>query len=124
MVSNTPPPRPSDPPAGQGFGTSTGLPTTGTTGAVEPQARPKRGARVPPRVIVTILILAATVWFILANRQDTKIKLWVPTVTAPMWLVLLVTFVVGMLLGLITPRLVRRRRTKAAARAAARSQAR
>jgi len=71
-----------------------------------------------------ILILAAAAWFILANTQDVKIRLWVPTVSAPMWLVLLVTFVAGMLLGLITPRLVRRRRTKAAARAAARSQAR
>jgi len=75
-------------------------------------------------VIVTIVILAAALWFIFANTQDVKIRLWVPTVSAPMWLVLLVTFVVGMLLGLITPRLVRRRRTKAAARAAARSQAR
>jgi len=100
------------------------LPPSGTTGAVEPQARPKRGARVPAKVIVTIVILAAALWFIFANTQDVKIRLWVPTVSAPMWLVLLVTFVVGMLLGLITPRLVRRRRTKAAARAAARSQAR
>jgi uncharacterized integral membrane protein len=124
MVSNAPPPRPSDPPAGQAFGTSTGLPPTGTTGAVEPQARPKRGVRVPPRVIVSLLILAAALWFIFANTQDVKIRLWVPTVSAPMWLVLLVTFVAGMLLGLITPRLMRRRRTKAAARAAARSQAR
>ncbi|HEY9482301.1 MAG TPA: LapA family protein [Micromonosporaceae bacterium] len=122
MVSNAPPPRPSDPPAGQAFGTSTGLPPTGTTGAVEPQPRPRRG--VPARLIVMILILAAAAWFILANTQDVKIRLWVPTVSAPMWLVLLVTFVAGMLLGLITPRLVRRRRTKAAARAAARSQAR
>ena len=124
MVSNAPPPRPSDQPAGQAFGTSTGLPPTGTTGAVEPQPRPKRGARVPAKAIVMIVILAAAVWFILANTQDVKIRLWVPTVSAPMWLVLLVTFVAGMLLGLITPRLVRRRRTKAAARAAARSQAR
>jgi uncharacterized membrane-anchored protein YhcB (DUF1043 family) len=37
-----------------------------------------------------------------------------------MWLVLLVTFAVGMLLGLITPRLMRRRRAKKAARAQAR----
>jgi uncharacterized integral membrane protein len=124
MVSNAPPPRPSDPPAGQAFGTSTGLPPTGTTGAVEPQARPKRGPRVPAKVIVSLLILAAALWFIFANTQDVKIRLWVPTVSAPMWLVLLVTFAVGMLLGLITPRLVRRRRTKAAARKAARSQAR
>jgi uncharacterized integral membrane protein len=124
MVSNAPPPRPSDPPAGQAFGTSTGLPPTGTTGAVEPQARPKRGVRVPPRMIVSLLILAAALWFIFANTQDVKIRLWVPTVSAPMWLVLLVTFAVGMLLGLVTPRLMRRRRTKAAARAAARSQAR
>jgi uncharacterized integral membrane protein len=124
MVSNAPPPRPSDPPAGQAFGTSTGLPATSTTGAVEPQTQPKRGARVPAKVIVALLILAAALWFIFANTQDVKIRLWVPTVSGPLWVVLLVTFVVGMLLGLITPRLMRRRRTKAAARAAARSQAR
>ncbi|HZD97527.1 MAG TPA: LapA family protein [Micromonosporaceae bacterium] len=124
MASNAPPPRPSDPPAGQSFGTSTGLPPTGTTGAIEPQARPKRRARVPAKVILTLLILGAALWFIFANTQDVKIRLWVPTVSGPMWLVLLVTFVVGMLLGLLTPRLMRRRRTKAAARAAARSQAR
>ena len=117
MVSNTPPPRPSDPPAGQAFGTSTGLPPTGTTGAVEPQTRPKRGARVPAKVIVALVILAAALWFIFANTQDVKVRLWVPTVTAPMWVVLLVTFAVGMLLGLVTPRLMRRRRAKAAARA-------
>src|SRR5258705_7378748 len=118
MVSNAPPPRPSDPPAGQAFGTSTGLRPTGTTGAVEPQARPKRGARVPAKVIVSLLILAAALWFIFANTQDVKVRLWVPTVSAPMWVVLLVTFAVGMLLGLVTPRLMRRRRrAKAAARA-------
>jgi uncharacterized integral membrane protein len=120
MVSNAPTPQPSDPTAGQPFGTPTGLPPTGTTGALEPQARPKRGARVPAKVIVTLVILAAALWFIFANTQDVKVRLWVPTVSAPMWLVLLVTFVVGMLLGLITPRLMRRRRAKAAARAQAR----
>ena len=117
MVSNAPPPRPSDPPAGQAFGTSTGLPTTGTTGAVEPQARPKRGARVPAKEIVTLVILAAALWFIFAHSQDVKVRLWVPTVSAPLWIVLLVTFAVGMLLGLIAPRYMRRRRAKAAARA-------
>lgn len=118
MASNAPPPRPSDPPAGQAFGTSTGLPPTGATGAVEPQARPQQRPRVPAKVIVTLVIVAAATWFILANTQDVKIRLWVPTVTAPMWLVLLVTFAVGVLLGLIIPRLARRRRrAKAAARA-------
>src|ERR1700755_224122 len=98
MVSNAPPPRPSDPPAGQAFGTSTGLPPTGTTGAVEPRARPQRGARVPAKVIVTLVILAAALWFIFANTQDVKIRLWVPTVSGPMWLLTLVNIVVDVLL--------------------------
>ena len=35
-----------------------------------------------------LVILAAALWFIFANTQDVKVRLWVPTVSAPMWLVI------------------------------------
>ena len=113
MVSNAPQPRPTDPPAGQSFGEPTGLTSTGV---VQQQQQQKRRTRVPAKLVFVAVILAAAIWFILVNRQDTKIKLWVPTVTAPIWLVLLATFIAGILLGLAMPRLMRRRRAKAAAR--------
>jgi uncharacterized integral membrane protein len=121
MVSNSPQPRPTDPTAGQSVGQPYGEPTGLTsTGAVQQQQQQKRGTRVPAKLVFVVVILAAAIWFILVNTQDTKIKLWVPTVTAPIWLVLLATFVAGVLLGLAMPRLMRRRRRKAAARAQAR----
>jgi uncharacterized integral membrane protein len=62
--------------------------------------------RVPPKLIVVLVILAIVLWFAFANTNDFKIKLWVTDVNAPVWLVLLCTFAVGV----ITGRLLRRRR--------------
>jgi uncharacterized integral membrane protein len=121
MVSNAPSPGPANNPGATSASDPLNMPTGyAPTGAVQPQVQPAAGAgrrrAVPAKAIAWLIILVAAVWFILANRQHADIKLWVPTVTAPVWLVLLITFAAGTLLGLTTPRLMRRRRAKAAAR--------
>jgi uncharacterized integral membrane protein len=63
-----------------------------------------REITVSPKVIVGGLITAAAVWFILVNRARVAIYVWVPKVTAPLWLVLLVTFAAGMLAGYLLHR--------------------
>ncbi|HEY7173288.1 MAG TPA: LapA family protein [Micromonosporaceae bacterium] len=102
MVSNAPPPRPTDATNTQPLGQ-----TDLTGGAVEQRQQVKH-RRVPGKLIVGVIVFAAALWFILANRQHADIRLWIPTVSAPVWLVLLVTFVVGILFGLV----LRRRRPK------------
>ncbi|HKE65477.1 MAG TPA: LapA family protein [Micromonosporaceae bacterium] len=102
MVSNAPPPRPTDPTTTQPFGQTTDF----STGAVQRQQRTRR--RVPGKLIVGLVVFAIALWFILANRQDANIRFWVHTVSAPVWLVLLVTFVVGIAFGFF----LRRRRPK------------
>jgi uncharacterized integral membrane protein len=81
-------------------------PTVGTSGAPA-----KRGPRISPRMILSVVILAIALWFIFANTRDMRIKLWVTDVTAPTWLVLLCTFAAGVIFGwLLTVRRRRRRR--------------
>jgi uncharacterized integral membrane protein len=52
--------------------------------------------KVSRKVIAAGVIVVAAVWFILVNRGRVSIYLWVPKVTAPLWLVLLITFAAGM----------------------------
>ena len=68
----------------------------------------RRGITVSPKIIGAGLIVIAAVWFIVVNRNRVAIYLWVPKVTAPLWLVLLITFAAGALTGL----LLRRRRKR------------
>jgi uncharacterized integral membrane protein len=69
-------------------------PATGTT-------TKRRGVTISPKLVGAAVIVVAAVWFILANTAKAHIRLWVPTVTAPMWLVLLVTFVGGLVTGML-----------------------
>jgi uncharacterized integral membrane protein len=62
-----------------------------------------------PRISTALLIVIAAVWFIIVNHGRVGIWLWIPRITAPMWLVLLLTFAAGMLTGLL---LRRRRRNR------------
>ena len=59
---------------------------------------------ISPKVITAAVIVVAAAWFILVNRSPVAIYLWVPKVTAPMWLVLLLTFCGGLLTGLLLRR--------------------
>jgi uncharacterized integral membrane protein len=82
--------------------TMAGAPSAGRTAGDTGGKR--AGVTVRPRVILAGLILVAAVWFIVVNRGRVKIELWVPTVTAPLWLVLLITFAAGMLTEVLLQR--------------------
>lgn len=62
------------------------------------------GVTITPRTMGIAAIVVAAVWFILVNRHTASIYLWVPKVQAPMWLVILITFVGGLLTGVLVPR--------------------
>ena len=56
------------------------------------------------RIIVTVVIIAAVVAFILQNRQDIPIDFLFMTVTMSLWLLIVVFLVLGAVLGLIWQR--------------------
>jgi uncharacterized integral membrane protein len=56
------------------------------------------------KLITVGVIFAAAIWFILVNTGKTRVRLWIPTVSAPLWLVLLVTFAGGIIAGLLIRR--------------------
>ena len=56
---------------------------------------------VTPKRITILVIVVAALWFILVNTQRVSIYLWVPKVTAPLWLVLVLTFAGGLITGLL-----------------------
>ena len=62
----------------------------------------ERGSRfATPRAFFGLLITAAAVWFIIANNTSVRIHLWLTWVSARLWLVLLLTFVAGALVGFL-----------------------
>jgi uncharacterized integral membrane protein len=56
-------------------------------------------ARFDNRTWLMIVIAVLSVWFVLANTASASIRFWIPTVEAPMWIVLVGTFAVGMFTG-------------------------
>lgn len=83
-------------------------------------SRPPQSEKTPlnerlasPKAFLGILITAAAVWFIIANNTHVRIHLWVTWVSARMWVVLLITFLAGMLAGfLFSRRRVKRKRQR------------
>jgi uncharacterized integral membrane protein len=55
-------------------------------------------------MITILVVVVAAIWFILVNTQRVSIYLWVPKVTAPLWLVLVITFAGGLITGLLLRR--------------------
>jgi uncharacterized integral membrane protein len=82
-----------------------------TTG-VKQSTGPKKvaGVSVTAKRITILVIVVAALWFIFANTQRVSIYLWVPKITAPLWLVLVLTFAVGLITGLLLQRRNRRGR--------------
>jgi uncharacterized integral membrane protein len=79
-----------------------------------PQPERKRESRLAerlatPKVFIGGIVTIAAVWFIIANNAQVRIRLWVPWVSARLWVVLLLTFLAGALVGF----LMGRRRAKA-----------
>ncbi|MEY7980142.1 lipopolysaccharide assembly protein LapA domain-containing protein [Streptomyces pilosus] len=60
-----------------------------------------KGRDVRLRTIGFVLLAGAAIWFIAANTKSVTIRLWIPTVTLPLWSVLTVTLLVGVALGLL-----------------------
>lgn len=58
----------------------------------------------PPRVWVALVLLALIIVFIVQNRQDSVVHLVFITFTAPMWITLGITLVVGILIGALAAR--------------------
>ncbi|MFC9462551.1 LapA family protein [Streptomyces sp. NPDC056637] len=56
------------------------------------------------RTIGFVVLAGVVVWFIAANTGSITVRMWIPTVTVPLWTVLAVTLVVGVILGLIIAR--------------------
>ena len=80
-----------------------------TTG-VKTSTGPKKvaGVTVTRKRIAILVIVVAALWFIFVNTQRVSIYLWVPKVTAPLWLVLVLTFACGLVTGLLVRRRNRR----------------
>ncbi|MYW03531.1 LapA family protein [Streptomyces sp. SID3343] len=51
------------------------------------------------RTIGIAVVVVLAVWFVLANTKSATIRFWIPTVAAPMWIVLVGTFAAGALTG-------------------------
>jgi uncharacterized integral membrane protein len=84
-------------------GNTTGRVATGN-GQARPATRRRWPALLTPKRTAALLIAAAALWFILVNRATIGVYLWVPRVTAPLWLILLFTFAGGLLTGLLLSR--------------------
>ena len=74
-------------------------------------SRPPKSTKTPmserlatPKAFLGMLLTAAAVWFIIANNGHVRIHLWVTWVSARMWLVLLITFLAGMVVGFLFSR--------------------
>ncbi|MDI2131805.1 LapA family protein [Yinghuangia seranimata] len=48
---------------------------------------------------IAIAVGILTLWFVLANTGSASVRFWIPTVEAPMWIVLIGTFAVGAFTG-------------------------
>ncbi|MFD9408713.1 LapA family protein [Streptomyces sp. NPDC059989] len=59
-----------------------------------------KGRNVRVRTLGFVVLAALAIWFIAANTGSVTIRLWIPTVTIPLWGVLTVTLLVGVVLGL------------------------
>ena len=74
-----------------------------------PQPEAKRESRLAerlatPKVFIGGIVTIAAVWFIIANNSHVRIHLWVTWVSARLWLVLLITFLAGGLVGFLMGR--------------------
>ncbi|MFF7638341.1 LapA family protein [Kitasatospora sp. NPDC008050] len=56
-------------------------------------------AGIPTRLIAGVVLFALALWFLLANLNNVKIQFWVFTVTAPLWIALAATLLIGGVIG-------------------------
>ncbi len=67
-------------------------------------APPGHRKRVPARLIIGLVVAALIALFIVQNRDTVKIHLFTLSVSAPLWLLLVVMVALGMLIGFLLSR--------------------
>ncbi len=67
-------------------------------------ATPDDATRPKPRLILGIVLAVLGFVFVVENTRSTKIRFFVPQVTAPLWMGLLVAVLLGMLAGALIAR--------------------
>lgn len=72
------------------------------------RSRSLRDTMTPGRIAVLVLTVL-TLIFIFENTRRVKIRLLIPEVTMPLWIALLITFVIGAIIGRYLRRTVGRR---------------
>lgn len=70
-----------------------------TSGQQAPSTLTVKGRNVRIRTIGIVVLTGLAIWFIAVNTGSVAIRLWVPIVTLPLWAVLAVTLVAGVVLG-------------------------
>lgn len=63
-----------------------------------------KGRDIRLRTIGIVALTAAAIWFIAANTVSVAIRLWIPVVVLPLWAVLTVTLLAGLVLGAFASR--------------------
>ncbi|MEE1825530.1 DUF1049 domain-containing protein [Streptomyces sp. BE20] len=63
-----------------------------------------KGRALRLRTIGIAVLAVLAVWFIAANTESVSITMWVVDVTMPLWVVLTVTLVVGLIIGFFLAR--------------------
>jgi uncharacterized integral membrane protein len=58
-------------------------------------------AGIPTSVVIGVVSAGLALWFLLANLEPVRIQFWVFTVTAPLWIALAVTLLIGAVLGYV-----------------------
>ncbi|MBB4921860.1 LapA family protein [Kitasatospora kifunensis] len=72
---------------------------TRKSGSFAGQNRQGDIAGIPTKLIVGVVLFALALWFLLANLNSVKIQFWVFTVTAPLWIALAATLLIGAVIG-------------------------
>ncbi|MGW2398440.1 LapA family protein [Kitasatospora sp. NPDC001664] len=75
-----------------------------TTTSERPSTVTVRGRSFRLRTLGIVLLAALAIWFIGVNTASVRIRLWIPTVTLPLWLVLAATLLVGAAIGWMAAR--------------------
>lgn len=70
----------------------------------DPSTLTVKGRDMRLRTIGFVVLAALAIWFIAANTGSVTVRLWIPNVTLPLWIVLTVTLLVGIVLGLFIAR--------------------
>jgi lipopolysaccharide assembly protein A len=63
-----------------------------------------RRRRISPRLVVALAATALVVIFVAQNRDPVRIQLFAITLTSPLWLILVIVVVLGVLVGFLLGR--------------------